>query len=82
MSWTATSKCFYCGNSINRGKQTYVYAVIEHRYKHGGCRTSDRNFHESCFEKFEESGGRPWNPDTAYAVLKWEPVSPGETSAA
>ncbi len=76
MSYTATSKCFYCSNPINRGTQTHIYAETRHHYKSGATRDSDRNFHVSCFEKFEENDGRPFNPDTRYEVLNAETVRP------
>jgi hypothetical protein len=76
MSFTATSKCFYCSNPINRNTQTYIHADIRHHYKHGGMRDSDRNFHLSCFEKFEDAEGRPFNPYTLYEVLNEETVRP------
>jgi hypothetical protein len=75
MSWPASGTCFYCGNPINRLSQRYVHAVIEHEYKHGGTRTTDRNFHVSCFEKFETVRGRPYNPHTNYEVLESEEVT-------
>jgi hypothetical protein len=58
-------------SAINRTRQTHVFATIQHNYKHGGHRTSDRNFHLSCFDKFEDVG-RPVNPDTEYVVLESE----------
>lgn len=76
MSITATSRCFYCGNQINRNKQTHIHAEIQHQYKNGGTRESDRNFHVSCFEKFECQDGRPFNPYTRYEVLSAETVQP------
>lgn len=74
MSFTATSVCFYCGNQINRNQQPHIHAAIEHRYKHGGSRISDRNFHPSCFERFRKIG-RPYNPETDYEVLESEEVN-------
>jgi hypothetical protein len=71
-SHTATSSCFYCSNPINRNAQPFVTAAILHRYKNGGTRESDRNFHPSCFEKFRDAGGRPFNPETSYDVLEHE----------
>jgi hypothetical protein len=76
MSFTATGKCFYCGNPINRDAQTYIYAEIRHHYKNGATRDSDRNFHQSCFEKFKDKDGRPFNPGTRYEVLSAETVRP------
>ncbi|HWO40123.1 MAG TPA: hypothetical protein VNO32_66010 [Candidatus Acidoferrum sp.] len=76
MSFTATSTCFYCSNYINRGTQTYIYAEIRHHYKHGGMRDSDRNFHLSCFDKFQDQDGRPFNPHTHYEVLYSETIRP------
>jgi hypothetical protein len=69
MSWTDAYKCFFCSRPIN-GR--HVYAVIEHHYKHGGSRESDRRFHPPCFEKFVEQGGRPYNPHTEYEVINYE----------
>jgi hypothetical protein len=71
-SLTATSKCFYCSNPINRNSQPFVTATIQHNYKNGYSRQSDRNFHPTCFDKFEDYGGRPFNPDTEYVVLDQE----------
>ena len=78
MNITATGKCFYCSNPINRAHQPYVSASVRHNYKHGGTRISDRNFHNTCFDKFEELGGRPWNPETSYVVLDYEFIEPAE----
>jgi hypothetical protein len=63
LSWT----CFYCSNPIN-AEGRHVEAQIRHHYKGGGTRDSDRRFHPTCFEKFEENG-RPYNPETEYEVL-------------
>ena len=71
----ATSVCFYCGNSINRSHQTHIHAGITHHYKHGGRRSSDRNFHLKCFEKFE-AHRRPFNPETEYSVDWTETMRP------
>ena len=68
MSFTASGICFYCSNSINFNGR-YIYADIRHHYKSGETRDSDRHFHTACFTKFEEQGGRPWNPYTHYEVL-------------
>jgi hypothetical protein len=81
MGFTATSRCFYCSNPINRSTQTHIYAEIRHHYKHGGMRDSDRNFHSSCFEKFEDQDGRPFNPYTHYEVLYSETVRPQSSDA-
>jgi hypothetical protein len=66
--------CFFCSNQINPHKQRYVQATVEHHYKHGGFRLSERSFHLSCFNKFVQLKGRPFNPDTYYraydAVLR------------
>ena len=56
-------------NPINADGR-FVYAAIEHQYKHGGTRESDRRFHPACFEKFEQQG-RPYNPDN-HVVLSSE----------
>jgi hypothetical protein len=74
MSMTATSKCFYCSNPINREIQPYIHADILHHYKNGETRESDRNFHLSCFEKFDIGHGRPFNPHTRYEVVNAEKV--------
>jgi hypothetical protein len=58
--------CFYCSNQINPQHQRHVHATVEHIYKHGGSRHSDRRFHLTCFDKFLEFGGRPFNPFTTY----------------
>jgi len=64
-------RCFYCGGPINpQGRR--MLATIEHRYKHGGLRQSDRRFHQPCFHNFQVKGGRPWNPYTEYVVLSSE----------
>jgi hypothetical protein len=71
MSWV----CFFCGNPINRDGRHFE-ADIEHQYKAGNSRTSWRRFHPACLVKFEQLGGRPWNPETGYAVLHEEEVIP------
>jgi hypothetical protein len=58
--------CFLCSNQINPQHQRYVQATVEHHYKHGGIRISNRKFHLSCFPKFVRAGGRPFNPHTTY----------------
>lgn len=64
-------RCFYCSRPINpQGRR--VLATIEHRYKHGGSRQSDRRFHQPCFHAFQIKGGRPWNPYTEYIVISSE----------
>ena len=63
--------CFYCSNPINGETQPYVTANTVAHYKHGGQRMAQRNFHESCFDKFVKVGGRPYNPDTDYEVTQW-----------
>ena len=68
MSWPASWKCFFCSNPTNADGE-HVYATIEHQYKHGGSRESARRFHPPCFEKFEMTNGRPYNPDTRYEVV-------------
>ena len=62
--------CFFCSNPINPQRQSHVFATIEHRYKGGGVRQSDRGFHLSCFDKFTSLGGRPFNPHTTYEALQ------------
>ena len=62
--------CFFCSNQINPQRQRHVFATVEHRYKSGGVRHSDRGFHLSCFDKFLSLSGRPFNPQTTYAVLQ------------
>lgn len=74
MSITATGRCFYCSNVINR-EGRHVYATIRHHYANGQTRDTDRNFHMPCFEKFEAQGGRPWNPSTEYEVLESEEMN-------
>ncbi len=64
--------CFYCSNLINPQIQPHVHATVEHQYKHGGFRESERDFHLSCFNKFLEFGGRPFNPHTTYHA--YDPV--------
>jgi len=68
--------CFYCSNPVNAGLQTHVIARIEHHYKSGGSRESVRAFHSTCFEKFENYGGRPYNPDTQYYAMDVEEIQP------
>jgi hypothetical protein len=58
--------CFYCSNQINTQHQSHVHATVEHNYKYGGSRLSDRRFHLKCFDKFLEFEGRPYNPHTDY----------------
>jgi hypothetical protein len=66
-------KCFFCSNQINPHHQTYIQAQTTAHYKRGGQRFATRNFHLSCFEKFEDLGGRPFNPFTDYTVdAAWE----------
>jgi hypothetical protein len=83
MSFTnqASGVCFYCGNQINRNTQSHIYAEIRHHYKAGDFRDSGRNFHVSCFDKFEQNG-RPINPHTEYEVLEHKLVTPEKKSVA
>ena len=71
LSW----RCFYCQNPINSDGQ-FVEASIEHGYKHGGSRVSERRFHVPCLERLKDEGTRPWNPETAYTVLDEELIVP------
>ena len=64
---TASSKCFYCSNSLKLGHQQLVQAGITQYYKTGGRKEIVRNFHLSCFEKFCDVG-RPYDPDAVYSV--------------
>jgi hypothetical protein len=63
-----TGVCFYCGRPVS----AHIFARIRHCYKHGGTRESTRLFHATCFDRFVASGGRPYNPHTAYEVLEYE----------
>jgi hypothetical protein len=74
VSWTATGRCFYCTNYLNRAG-IHVYAGIRHHYANGDTRDTDRNFHVPCFATFQRVG-RPLNPRTAYEVLWDEIVNP------
>ncbi len=74
MSFPASWKCFFCSNPINENGR-HVFATIEHQYKAGDSRQSDRRFHPACFEKFQVYG-RPYNPETAYVVIESEAVEP------
>jgi len=72
----AMSVCFFCSNPINRLAQRHMRAGITHHFKHGGVRTSERDFHLSCYDKFR-AVGRPYNPETAYSV-DWATVMIGD----
>lgn len=61
--------CFYCGNQVNPANQRYVSASIQHFYKAGETRISQRNFHKSCYPKFVIKKRRPFNPHTTYLPL-------------
>jgi hypothetical protein len=63
--------CFYCSNQINPTNQRYISARIAHRYKHGGIRFSNRNFHIACFTTFSFRNRCPFNPHTRYVPLHW-----------
>ncbi len=73
MSWSATERCFHCGQIIQLN-DLHVYAQIRHHFKDDGTRDSDRNFHRHCFEMFEKRG-RPHNPEGDYEVLTFEEVT-------
>src|SRR6185437_5827139 len=64
--WRNSMTCFYRSNQINPQVQPYVHATIEHHYKYGGLRLSERSFHLFCFDKFVQLEGRPFNPHTTY----------------
>ncbi len=68
-------RCFYCSNPVNKRSQPHVVAAIRHEYKRGCLRVSTRAFHPVCIEKFEEEGGRPYNPHTRYVILTQEHVN-------
>ena len=61
--------CFFCSNQINPQRQRWVQCCVEHYYKQGGFRQSERGFHLSCFHKFVRLNGRPFNPHTYYRAI-------------
>ena len=73
--YPASFRCFYCSNPVNPDGR-HVEATIEHLYKSGDTRMTDRRFHPPCFQKFKVCRGRPYNPQTEYQVVAAETVTP------